>query len=132
MIDHKILWFYVSADDTFFWEILEDEDDGGCVKLAIFGGEEADGFEYIVEIFAFDVFMEVVDVVGTLEFLAHWNYEWTGNDIEGFTLIDCEFEHIMVLNFLFVYTFKDEVMFAVRGEVEWSELTLSFESGDDL
>ena len=102
--------------------------------MAVFGWEETYGFEDVVEIFAFYVLLEVVYVVGTLEFFAHWDDEGTWDYFKGFSFIYGKSENIIFLNFLLIDSFEDELFFLVGEKIEWAELELSiiFEHGDDL
>ena len=100
--------------------------------MAVFGWEETDGFEDVVEISAFYVFLEVVYVVGTLELFAHWDDEGTWDDFKSFSFVYCKSENIIFLDFLFIDSFEDELFFLVGEKIEWTELSVSFEHGDDL
>ena len=100
--------------------------------MTVLSGEKTDGFEDIVEIFAFDVLLEVVDVVGALEFFAHGDDEWAWYDLESFSLIDSKSEYIILLDLFFIDGFEDELLFSISDEVERAKLSVCFETGNDL
>ena len=96
-VDHKILWFDVSADDLIVIEVLKDQNNAGPIKLTVLSWKQSNGSHYFVEILTTDIFLEVKEAGLGLKGFAQLNDKRKSNRTENFLFLTNKF-----LNFEFL------------------------------
>jgi hypothetical protein len=95
-VNHEVFGFDVSANYLIVVKVLENEDYGGPVELAVLSGEQTDVAHHLIEVLSADVLLQVVKEIVSLESLGKLNHKGKSNGIQYlFFLVD------KFLNFVF-------------------------------